>query len=323
MNNLKYKTLIIGAGRIGAFYDEPNNNQILSHAHGITNNINFELCGFIDNNLEVAQKAAQIWNTNYYLTIEACIEENTIDVIVIAVPDEVHFSWLTRALKFKPKLIILEKPIVTTIADAKVVEKLVMASNTVILVNYSRRYEPIYSYLKEMIRSGQLGVFTNGHGYYGKGIIHNGTHMLDMLNYFVGEFIDFSIIESFTDYTEADPTVSAILKYSTGQFYLQAVNSNKVTIFEIDLLFENGRIRMSELGRLIEVYKAKESKQLKDYIFYEKTETNTLQKNMSISNLYDHAKDLLTRDIEPICSVKDSIKVFLQGLSLKEGRHID
>ena len=52
--------VIIGAGKIGAFFDSPDSSNILTHAHAFTANRNFRLLGFVDKDLNQAGRAAQI-----------------------------------------------------------------------------------------------------------------------------------------------------------------------------------------------------------------------------------------------------------------------
>ena len=44
----KFNVLVIGAGKIGALFDHPNDIKILTHAHAYKTNPNFEIVGFAD-----------------------------------------------------------------------------------------------------------------------------------------------------------------------------------------------------------------------------------------------------------------------------------
>jgi len=319
MINNKFETVIIGAGNIGAFYDHPDSKDVLSHAHGINLHPEFELCGFIDCDEEILKRAASIWKTSGYRSLDEYTQCHQVDVVIIAVPDELHYEYLFKVLNFSPKLVILEKPIVTSLEDAKALELLNANITVQIIVNYSRRFESKYNNIYQLIQSNKLGRFTNGTGYYGKGILHNGSHLLDLLNYLIGEFNEFEFLGQLLDYKFDDPSISAILKYKHAQFYLQAIDSNYMTIFELDLFFEKGRIRISQLGKCIEIFTPKESDTLKEYIFLETEERYHLDNSMAIINLYNHASNVLKSIEVPICSIQDGLKVFSQCIRLKDG----
>ncbi len=66
----KFNSLIIGSGQIGALFDNPKSNNIISHAHGYNSHDGFKLVGFVDTNNENAKEAAKLWETNVYKTID-------------------------------------------------------------------------------------------------------------------------------------------------------------------------------------------------------------------------------------------------------------
>ena len=61
-----YNVLIIGAGKIGAFFDQPGSENILTHAHAFSTHPGFKLLGFVDSNAGQAQKAVSIWGGEYF-----------------------------------------------------------------------------------------------------------------------------------------------------------------------------------------------------------------------------------------------------------------
>ena len=58
------------------------------------------------------------------------------------------------------------------------------------------------------------------------------------------------------DYEESDPSSSATLKGSSGAtFHLQAISSDYFSIYELDLIFESGRIRIVDSGKGLEIHR--------------------------------------------------------------------
>lgn len=91
-----------------------------------------------------------------------------------------HAKVLEEVAKFKPKMVIAEKPLTATYEEAKMVFDL-YKNRIPLTVNYSRRFLKEFQDLKSEIQS--FGKFLKGTGYYGKGILHNGSHMIDILRF--------------------------------------------------------------------------------------------------------------------------------------------
>ena len=251
----KYNALIIGAGNIGAFVDNPRSKAILTHAHAYAQHPNFKLIGFVDKDLGKSKKAASIWGTVWFKSIEEAFEHSRIDVVSVAVPDGQHYFVLKKLAGLQPKAVFAEKPLVTNQMEAKYIKSLYQKKNIPILVNYSRRFVPHYQTIKKDIEKGNLGGYLAGAGYYGRGLIHNGSHLIDLLRYFVGSIEQVTPLDSLVDFSPKDKSISAILRFANGkQFYLQCVDSRKYSIFEIDLMFEKSRIRFCNSGFKIEKY---------------------------------------------------------------------
>lgn len=314
-----FNTIIIGAGNIGALYDSPNSVNILSHAHGFSKHPGFELVGFIDIDSAKAKRAAKIWNCRFFKDIEEALSAESIDVVSIAVPDEYHYSTLLELLKLNIKFIFTEKPLAKTPVEAKDVISIQENTNIGIAVNYSRRYVPEFERLKHEISSQLYGKFITGSGYYGKGILHNGSHMIDLLRFLVNEIDSAIPIQSSYDFYKDDPSISAILNFIDGRkFFLQYVECKNYTIFEVDLLFERGRIKITNSGFNIEIYEIKESSIFKGYKNIFKIKEISTSLNNSIYYAVDNIYKYLTEGYKIDCDLYDGLKAVEICNMLKE-----
>ncbi|MDO8487487.1 MAG: Gfo/Idh/MocA family oxidoreductase [Candidatus Curtissbacteria bacterium] len=287
-----FNVLIVGSGRIGAFIDDPKSKNILSHAHGFSQN-GFNLVGFVDRDFEKARKASSIWGGLAFKTIGEAFNKNKIDVVCEAVDDEYHFEVLKELLPYNFKLVFAEKPLASSDVQAKKILDLYKKRGTPIAVNYTRRYIPEFEFLK--LRIPRFGKFVKGTGIYGKGLIHNGSHMIDLLRYLVGEIVDITVYERIFDYSVKDPSLSGILKLESGSnFAICALDCRLYTIFEMDLLFEKGRIKIDDSKFMIEEFGIKENSVFSGYKNLTKSEEiNTSQdKSMLFAskNIYEFLK---------------------------------
>lgn len=315
-----YNVLIIGAGKIGAFFDQPGSENVLTHAHAFSTHPGFKLLGFIDSDTGQAWKAASTWGTEYFNSLEEALHKHRVDVVCLAVPDEYHYLYLQELAHLNIKIIFAEKPLTKTMPEALEIEQLYSNSPTSILLNYSRRFVPEIIALRNNIKNGLYGRFLSGTGCYGKGLLHNGSHLLDLLLALLGDADDCHLTGIINDFYEDDPSVSAVLTMPKGvPFFLQSIDCRAYTIFEMDLLFEWHRIRLIDLGFVIEEYEIKESPWFVGYrnpvaISERKT---SLGKSIyyAAENIYQH----LHQGEPLVCGLNDGINVLRLCQQLKEG----
>lgn len=246
--NSSYNALIVGAGNIGAFFDNPTEQRIITHAHGYQKHNKFNLVGFVDSDFLKAQQAAKIWKSNAFKSIEGAFNSTNIDVVSICTPDDTHYETIKKVDAYKPKLIFLEKPLASNIEMATDILKTI---KTPILINYSRRFvEEFYCLI------GSFGEFKSGVGFYGKGFKHNGSHMIDFIRYFIPNKIrDCCVLNEIADFYQEDKSVDCVLNFDNGaKFNMVAVDCRDFTIFEMDFIFKKGRIRILNSGLNIEIY---------------------------------------------------------------------
>lgn len=307
MNSIiKYNVLIIGAGNIGALFDKPESETILTHAHAFTVHEGFNLLGFVDIDEDKSRQAAELWGCRSFKNIDEAFNYEKIDVACVAVTDEYHYNVLKEISKFPLKIVFAEKPLTKTLDEANEIIKIFKDRNIDLVVNYSRRFVPEFEKIKKDIDGGVYGEYLTGTGYYGKGIIHNGSHLIDLLRYLIGEIDTIKPVSYIQDFYPNDKSISAVLTFGDNKpFFLQYADCRKFTMFEIDFLFERKRIRIFDLGFKIEEYDVQESKIFKGYKNIVKiAEINTSLHNAlfnATENIYKH----LTEGQNLKCSLEE------------------
>tara|TARA_B100000900_G_scaffold413496_1_gene437637 strand:+ start:449 stop:1483 length:1035 start_codon:yes stop_codon:yes gene_type:complete len=147
---MKYKVKwgIIGLGNIAfefakSFYNADNAELI-----AVASKSKEKLTNFGD---KFTIKPHYLFN-NY----EKILEDKNIDIIYIALPNNLHFEWITKSLE-KKKNVLVEKPAVASIEEA---EKLFSSQNFKDIFfseGFMYRYHPQITKVIEIIRSGQIG----------------------------------------------------------------------------------------------------------------------------------------------------------------------
>lgn len=299
-----YHAVIIGAGNIAAGFDSPDSPDILTHAHAYQCNPAFRLMGFYDKDRRKAKEAADKWGVQAYETLSAAME--TAEVVSCCVPDVFHRPVLEEISAYQPNLVIAEKPLAPSLEEGEILRR-VYGEEIPFLLNYSRRFLPEFQKLREEIK--QYGKFTRGVGYYGKGIVHNGSHMIDFLRYLFGTVECRKVLPSAIEDFEGDSSKEAILGIREGQFHMLAIDSRIVTVFELDLFFEKARIRILEGGILIEKYKVSESDTYEGYYNYVLAECKEVDYSRAMTGLLENAERLLNGEEKPACSLEDGLDV--------------
>jgi predicted dehydrogenase len=318
----KFNSLIIGAGDIGALFDNHSSTKIVTHAHAFRNHKGYNLLGFVDINENRAQKAVSLWGGKVYSSIEQAFNSEKIDVATVAVPDEFHFEIVKNLLNLPLKCIFLEKPVTKTITEANAILKINNNKNIPIAVNYSRRFVPEFQKIRENIEKGIYGNYLTGLGTYGKGLIHNGSHLIDLLHNFKFNVKRVKVIDRLADFYKDDKSVSAVLTLGNNKhFFCQFADCRKYTLFEIDILFEKKRLRIINSGFIIEEYDIRQDNIFREYRVLRKTkETNTSLGNslyFAVDNIYKH----LTKGEDLKCSFEDGYKTLKTCITIRDSRN--
>lgn len=314
-----YSALIIGAGNIGALYDTPQTDQVLTHAHAFTKHNGFELVGFVDTDEKKAQDAASIWGGSSFAGIEEAFDTRSIDVVCVAVPDEHHYGVLKALSMLSVRVIFAEKPLAKTLEEAKELIKIFDAQKVNVMVNYTRHFMPEFERIKQDIGTGAYGMYLTGTGYYGKGLVHNGSHLIDLLRYFIGEIDSVAYVDSIADFYQDDKSVAAVLTLKNRKpFFLQYADCRKFAMFEMDMFFESKRIRITDLGYKLEVYDVLESNTFKGYRNIVKTAELDAAFGDALYHAVDNIYSFLTDNEALKCNVEDAYKTLESCMRIRE-----
>ena len=244
-----FKSVIIGCGNIGALYDTPESEHILTHAHAYSKHKNTKLVAFVDYNISKAKKVSKIWGGNYYSDLQRGLELESPDIVSLCVPTEYHFDLLNQIIDYKPKIIFLEKPICSNLHQSEEIMKRLLKNKIPININYVRRFDPKLNELLIRYKSGEFGNYINGCAFYGKGISNNGSHCIDFILWFFKRIKSFINIQKIVDWKDDDPSFGVCIELDTNKyFYLLPADERKYSIIEFDLLFEKTRIKLKQFG---------------------------------------------------------------------------
>jgi UDP-N-acetylglucosamine 3-dehydrogenase len=197
-----------------------------------------------------------------YADYRELLANERIDLLSVVTSDHRHAQIVLDALEAGVRGIFCEKPIATTLADADRMIAACARAGVPLLINHTRRWYPEYLEARRLVRAGAIGRLTRIVATLGGPramLFRNGTHLVDMICFFaesepvwVAGVLDDEHAEYPPRYAgeggrdpAIDPGGSGMIRFESG---LRAfVNASKGTIgnFELDLIGEAGRLRIS------------------------------------------------------------------------------
>ena len=152
----KLRAGILGMGYIG-----------VSHVEAVRRLGFAEVAAAADVNADLAKtKGAELGIETVYDSMEALLQDPTIDIIHNCTPNHLH-AQINRQILASGKHLLSEKPLTRTAAEAyELLEYAKQFPNQVAGVNYNYRFNPMILDLRAKIRSGELGKPWTVHGSY-------------------------------------------------------------------------------------------------------------------------------------------------------------
>jgi predicted dehydrogenase len=211
------------------------------------------------------QAFAQKYRCAPAASYEAMLEDRSIEAIINTTPNNAHRET-TRAAARAGKHVFLDKPIATTIADARALTEACRKSKVVLALGYQRRRESHFRWVHQQIQGGmfgtlvnaeanisrdRLGQFEEGHWRYsaegmpGGVMLQIGIHYTDVLEYLLGPILAVSASVAQLVLPGENPDVASMVldhqngarstlnaSYaSAGEYYLMNIYGKEATAY--------------------------------------------------------------------------------------------
>ena len=245
--------LVVGCGNIAGVFDQNRSGSKLpyTHAGAYSRDERFSLKACVEPDDEIRIKFMNFWRVpDGFRTIDDVLGFGCqFDVISICSPTSCHAHDLDVSLRLKPKLIFCEKPVTTSIVDTERLVEACRNAKILLGVNYSRRFDPAISALQSDMQAGKWGQLRSVVGCYNKGILNNGSHMIDLLHLLVGPIKVVKVGKSIEDFFQNDPTIPVWLESEQGiPILLACAHAVDYAFFELQFVFSKGVLTMEDGG---------------------------------------------------------------------------
>lgn len=268
------KVAIIGLGKIGmtSDWDLNEGEHIYSHARAFNKHPEFELVAGIDS----SEKQRDLYQSNFPgITLKELTDDFSHlkpDVVAITVPTAEHFQTLKKVLELSsPKVILCEKPLSYDVTEAKEMIKLCKERNVELYVNFIRRADSAVKNIKQKFIKKEIEMPVKGVVWYSKGMMNNGSHFLDLLQYWLGEIISIKKIQDGRELA-GDEEPDFTINLQGGQVSFHAAAEENFSHYTIELIAPNGRLRYDLGGQKVLWQPCEQSKVFEGYKYLAKKE---------------------------------------------------
>lgn len=255
------RAVVIGCGKIGSLWDETHRTDaVLTHA-GAWWRLGL-LTGCAEPEFKRWDAILRRWpGVLIYADYRELLEKTRPDLVSIATPSEIRLPVIEAALAAGVRAILIEKPLATTLNEARAIIQAAHDFGAVVAVNYLRRYDPQMMRIAAEIKKGCLGIIQQAIGHYGKGIRENGSHLIDLIHWWIGPVHQAQVLRrGADDRSDADPTLDVLLEIERDQdvvpVYLTGIDYRHYALFELDIIGHTGRLLLSDRGMYLQRWEA-------------------------------------------------------------------
>jgi len=239
------KSLVVGLGQIGMGYDLGSDSQerISTLARAFNEHDEFELVAGVDSSWSRRELFTAHYHKPAFSNLSATLAELVPSVVAIAVPTEAHYPVLLEVLKAPSvKAILCEKPLSYDLAEAVEMVELTARAGVSLYTNYMRRCDRANIEVRRRLLNGEIEGPVKGVCWYSKGLFNNGSHFLNLLQFWLGEVINFDVIDRGRIWADKDPEPDIRIRFELGEVYFHAAFEENFTFYSLELIASNGRL---------------------------------------------------------------------------------
>jgi predicted dehydrogenase len=127
-----------------------------AHAASITSTAGLALAGICDVSEARREAAAHDWSVRTHARAEDLLEDPDVGLVVVGTPPSIHADSVMAALR-AGKHVVCEKPFALRVEEVDRMIDAAAARDLVLTVFQSRRWDPDYLALRDVVRSGSIG----------------------------------------------------------------------------------------------------------------------------------------------------------------------
>ena len=234
---------LIGLGRVGARDDFVRKKFCRTHLLTILKNKNLKLKFIIEPDekkiIENKDFFPEIQDDKYFRNISD-LDKKNIDILIYAGPIQNKFLEIQKCIDLQPKFFLIEKPLSNKIEDAKQIVNLFKNTSITVGINYMRRFQP---FLVEKLKNPNFNLINFK---YTGGFFNNGTHLLDLIHFYLGGIQNLRILNTcHMGYLINDPFLSFSAK-NKNDIIINFISLGDLNynVIELEIYNKNAKIEL-------------------------------------------------------------------------------
>tara|TARA_X000000368_G_C23057530_1_gene724734 strand:+ start:4996 stop:5967 length:972 start_codon:yes stop_codon:yes gene_type:complete len=306
------KVVIIGLGQIAFGYDlnRRNSINISSHANAFSKHENFEIVAGIDISFDRRKAFSEAYETATYEKVDKQIANLNPSVVVISTPTETHADILEDILSYiKPKIILCEKPLDFSYEKAKKMVNSCRKNEVKLFVNYMRQSDISTRSIFGMIQNETIKYPIKANVWYSKGIYNTASHLMNLLEFWLGPQIEEKIINVGEAIGNHDFDPDFAVKYKNGYANFISAKEDNFSIYTIELVAQNGRLYYSNGGEKITWQCSIEDEMFEGYYILDEKKKN-IENNLHQSqmNVVNEISNFISNKEYFICEADEALQ---------------
>lgn len=248
---MAHAVVIAGLGQVAMGYDlgVADPGTVLTHARAFSRHPAFRLAGGADPSAERRALFAEHYGAAADPSLAAVLAREKPDVVVIAAPTPLHGELLRETFAHaQPRAILCEKPLSYDLDEARAMVQVCEAHGCALYVNYMRRAAAGVREVKRRFACGAIHTPLRGVAWYTKGLIHNGSHFVDLLAHWLGPVTGFAVLRTGRWWDDDNPEPDVRFDFAAGSVTFLAAREEDYSFYEVDLIAPNGRLRYAQGG---------------------------------------------------------------------------
>ena len=257
-----YQVGVIGLGQIAWSIDnDAQRKGIWSHI-GAYENSPYTAIRAVSSRNEAVCKEVQKKHSipNYYTDYRAMLETEGLDIVSVCTPIATHHAIVMDCAEAGVAAIFCEKTLSYDVGEAEEMLSVCQDRGIVLAVNYVKRWDSLYLHVHDLLTNGAIGKLQTIVGYGATALYTSTSHVIDMMCLYAGTPL-WVVGEETTGFVRNvhgidDPGGIGMVKFDSGVVGFIKGSSLSPTRFmsELDIMGEQGRIRITEDGREVSVF---------------------------------------------------------------------
>ncbi len=194
MSTRIYRAAIVGCGRKAATLDDEERCRINysiqpdTHAGAYRRVPRVQLVAAADPNESKRRLMQDRWEVpNVYADYRELLDREHPDLVSVTTRAPLHAEVTIAAAHAGAKGVLCEKAMATSLREADAMIDACRRAGTRLIINHTRRWHPTYEQALAAVQRGAIGTLRAVVGICPGPLVHNGTHLFDLMRMFGGD----------------------------------------------------------------------------------------------------------------------------------------